>query len=268
MLDRLQERIQGKCHRTVAALAFRRRVPMRNNDPIVSFTFDDFPQSALAVGGRILLDHGATGTYYVSLGLLEQESAVGRICSAADLHVAVAEGHELGCHTFAHCDPWATDFDQFRRSVLHNQAAVNDILPGTRFKTMSYALSSTPRPRTKRWVGTRFSGCRTGGQRSNYGTVDLNYVQSFFLEQSRDDPTAVWELIERNSESRGWLVFSTHDVIEQPTRYGCTPKFFREVVRRSIAAGATLLTMAAALRGVCGPDQSSVEAGQDGRVRS
>jgi peptidoglycan/xylan/chitin deacetylase (PgdA/CDA1 family) len=43
---------------------------MRNREPMISFTFDDFPRSALHVAGRILEDHGIAGTYYVSLGLM------------------------------------------------------------------------------------------------------------------------------------------------------------------------------------------------------
>jgi hypothetical protein len=100
---------------------------------------------------------------------------------------------------------------------------------------------------TKRQTGLRFACCRAGGQINNVGTVDLNYVRSFFLEQSRKDPSAIWNLIDRNRVEKGWLVFSTHDVSRQPTKYGCTPEFFDEVVKRAVDSKALVLPVIQAL---------------------
>ena len=50
---------------------------MRNAQPLISFTFDDFPRSALTVGGEILERHGARGTYYASLGVMGKYEAAG-----------------------------------------------------------------------------------------------------------------------------------------------------------------------------------------------
>ena len=69
---------------------------MDNRAPIVSFTFDDFPRSALHVGGEILRARGFAGTYYASLGLVDRDSPVGRIFSVYDLKSLLAQGHELG----------------------------------------------------------------------------------------------------------------------------------------------------------------------------
>jgi hypothetical protein len=49
------------------------------------------------------------------------------------------------------------------------------------------------------------------------------------------------DVIERNREAGGWLIFATHDVCENPTRYGCTPKLFEEVVNCSVKSGALIL---------------------------
>jgi hypothetical protein len=37
----------------------KRRVTLSNPEPIVSFTFDDFPRSALTIGGSIVESYGA-----------------------------------------------------------------------------------------------------------------------------------------------------------------------------------------------------------------
>ncbi len=246
------ERIQGKYRRSLSAAVYRRPLKMQNGAPLISFTFDDFPRSALEVGGKILRAYGVAGTYYVSLGLLNRDEAVGRICSSADLTEVLAQGHELGCHTFGHCDAWETEPRAFEESILDNRRALEGMLPGARFETMSYPISTTPRPVTKRQTGQHFACCRAGGQRINLGTVDLNYMYAFFLERTRDRPATIWEMINRNRVEGGWLIFVTHDVTIQPTRYGCTPGFFEEVVSRAVGSGARVLPVCQALEEVCG----------------
>ena len=57
-------RIKSRFRREVSKRSARRCVPMRNETPLVSFTFDDFPRSALLQGGEILSDHGLKGTFF------------------------------------------------------------------------------------------------------------------------------------------------------------------------------------------------------------
>jgi Polysaccharide deacetylase len=251
MLNTLWHRLRGRCQRELSAALWPRPVRMRNAASLISFTFDDFPCSALEVGGRILRAHGATGTYYVSLGLLNRDEPVGRICSARDVAEVVAQGHELGCHTFGHCDAWTTSPQAFEQSLLDNRDALRRLLPSASFSTMSYPINS-PRPDIKRRTGRHFSACRGGGQRTNIATIDLNHLHAFFIEQARDRPTAIWDLIEHNRASCGWLIFVTHDVTTHPSPFGCTPSFFADVVRRAEASGARVLPIGQALAEVTG----------------
>lgn len=245
------ERVQGKYRRAMAQVLCRRLVQMQNEMPLISFTFDDFPLSALEVGGKILRQHGVAGTYYVSLGLLDREESVGRICSAVHVKEVLVQGHELGCHTFGHCDAWDTDPQCFQHSILENQRTLETIIPGARFETMSYPISTTPRPQIKKQTGCRFACCRAGSQRANIGVVDLNYVYAFFIERARERPDVIWDLIERNQRNNGWLIFSTHDISPQPTMYGCPPQLFEQIVDRSIVSGANILPVSKALALVC-----------------
>jgi len=59
--------------RLSAAYIARHVVPFRHDGPIVSFTFDDFPQSALEVGGRILESEGISGAFYAAFGLVNTD---------------------------------------------------------------------------------------------------------------------------------------------------------------------------------------------------
>jgi peptidoglycan/xylan/chitin deacetylase (PgdA/CDA1 family) len=240
-------RLRGYYQRRSASLLFTRPFAIASPEPLISFTFDDFPASALHSGGSILSEFGAAGTYYVSLGLADQDAPTGRMFSRADLRAVVEGGHELGCHTFSHCDSWDTAPEEFERAVIENREALGRALPGVTFQSLSYPISP-PRPATKVRMARHFRGCRGGGQVPNIGTADLNHLSAFFLEKSRDDLQTIRAVIDRNRRERGWLIFATHDVCERPTRFGCTPAVFEAVVRYSCEnGGGTVLPVAAAL---------------------
>lgn len=198
------------------------------------------------IGGAILNRFGLSGTYYVSLGLAGQETPSGRMFAADDLKGVLDRGHELGCHTFSHCHAWDTATDAFVCSIVENRVALSNLLPGTEFKTFSYPISF-PRPLSKSRIADQFSCCRGGGQTFNVGTSDLNLLSAYFLEKSRHSVQAVRDLIDRNRQARGWLIFATHDIADDPTPFGCTPEFFQDVVGCASRSGATILPVNRAL---------------------
>jgi peptidoglycan/xylan/chitin deacetylase (PgdA/CDA1 family) len=244
---RLWQKVINRYRWSLLTLLARRNLRMTNRTPIVSFTFDDFPRSALHVGGEILRAKGFAGTYYASLGLMDQDSPTGSIFSAPDLETLIAQGHELGCHTFAHCNAWQTSPDVFEASILENRRALSRLLPNASFETLSYPIDN-PRLCTKRRAGHHFACCRGGWQRFNKGTIDLNKVLAFFLEKSRDRPESIRAIIEHNAAANGWLVFATHDISERPTQFGCTPALFEQVVQWTADSGAKVLPVARALK--------------------
>lgn len=226
--------------------------------PVISFTFDDFPRSALLNAGAILRECGLAGTYYASCGLMGKKAPTGEIFTCEDLDELVRQEHELACHTYDHYDSWDTPPSEFEASILRNQRAISDRLPKTKFKSLSYPIS-WPRPETKRRVARYYECARGGRQTFNAGTMDLNYLKAFFIEQSRESFAAIKQTIDSNARAKGWLIFATHDVCDQPTRYGCRPSFFEEVVRYSINSGAAVLPVSRALNLINGGTaQSSV----------
>lgn len=226
----------------------RRIVPIKASVPIISFTFDDAPESAFRIGGDILQWYGTAATYFLSLGLLGRETEVGEIASRRDLENAVAAGHELGCHTFDHLDAWHTSAADFMASVTKNRRALADLLPGEEFETFAYPKSG-PDISIKWSVGQRFAGCRGGGQVANVDTVDLNLLKACFLDaRTKIDMDFVGRLIDSSAERRGWLIFATHDLRDHPSPYGCTPAFFKAVVDHAARSGALLLPLGKACR--------------------
>jgi len=238
--------------RKSASFVFRKPLLVSPNRPLISFTFDDFPKSALFVGGEILREFGATGTFYASLGLAGQDTVSGRIFSLDDLKEVVARGHELACHTYSHCDSWDTAPATFKDSTLQNTAALRTVLPDLKFENFSYPISM-PRPLTKAKVAPLFLSCRGGGQTTNVGKSDLNQLSAFFLEKSRDNFQAVMDLIDFNRSENGWLIFATHDVAENHTPYGCSPGFFKRVVEYAHGSGAQIVPVVDALEILSAP---------------
>jgi peptidoglycan/xylan/chitin deacetylase (PgdA/CDA1 family) len=183
---------------------------------------------------------GVRGTYYASFGLMGKYAPTGEMFLSDDVKTLLEEGHELGCHTFAHCDAWETETGAFEDSVRKNQLALSKLVNGACFKTLSYPINP-PRARTKRNIGKYFICGRGGGQTVNVGTADLNYLRAFFLEKSRNHSEVVKSLIDQNQQARGWLIFATHDICKNPTPFGCTPEFFEEIVAYAVTSGAKIL---------------------------
>jgi peptidoglycan/xylan/chitin deacetylase (PgdA/CDA1 family) len=253
----LVKRAQGRYQRASARYFCQRPFRVNPAVPIISVTFDDFPRSAWLAGGAILQSFGVRGTYYVSLGLMGKQIETGNMFLAEDLQALVANGHELGCHTFKHCHAWDTRPESFEAAILQNRQAVDKLVPGTSFKTLSYPIS-VPRVETKRRVSKYFACCRGGGQSFNTGIADLNNVSAFFLEQSRENPDAIKRVVDENCRVRGWLIFATHDISDSPTRWGCTPELLEDVVRYSVNSGARILPVFRAYEFLRGSDGASL----------
>lgn len=213
---------------------------------MVSFTFDDFPRSALLTGGEILRRYNLAGTYYTALGLLGEDSPSGPVCDAEDLRTALNEGHELGCHTFFHSHSWQTQPRMFEQSIIQNRRALSELIPGYNFKSFSYPISS-PRPMSKRAAGRYFLSSRGGGQTFNSGIADLNQLSAYFLEKACGNLEHPKALLDKSQKAKAWTIFATHDISSRPSQYGCTPEFFEEVVRYAVQSGAQILPVADAL---------------------
>lgn len=232
--------------RNAARPLFRNMAQIQPVEPVISFSFDDFPRTALQVAGGILKEEGLTGTYFVSLGLLGKDSPSGQICTEEDVVEAFAQGHELGSHTFSHCHSWDTDGTTYERSLVENQEALQRLIPGASFRTFAYPIS-LPNLRAKRACARHFECSRGGGQTYNIGPTDLNQLSAFFLEKTASNVDSVKEIIDKNNSAGGWLILATHDVAAGPSQYGCSPEFFRNVVRYAVSSGARILPVISAL---------------------
>ena len=245
-LSAVRTKIRRYCQRNAAVPLFRRLVRIETDVPLISFTFDDFPRSALLTAGSLLAARGIAGTYYVSLGLMGRLEAAGRMFEAGDIATLLRQTHELGCHTYSHCHSWNTTTQTFEHAIVQNARALARLAPGLVFRSFSYPICA-PRPLTKKRLARYFESCRGGGQAANVGIADVNQLKAYFLEKSRDQIDDIKAVIDANRRARGWLIFATHDVANDHTPYGCTPAFFEDVLEYAIQSGARLLPVARAL---------------------
>ena len=240
-------RLCTRYRRIMAGHCVREEVPLKHTAPIVSFTFDDFPQSSWLNGGRILRDHGFLATYYVALSLMGKLTSYGQMFEETDLLEVHAEGNELGCHTFSHHDSWRTPPAEFAADLDRNQAAIKTILPDLVFQTMSFPISS-PAPGNKRAASVRYRCSRGGEQRVNLVRIDRNNLAAYFIEQSHGNLERIKSRLDQAVRHNGWLILATHDVSDQPTRYGTTSAYFADIVRAVAESGAKVMPVATAWR--------------------
>src|SRR6476659_7318008 len=120
--------VRNKWHGLHTSRFARRDFQLRQPVPYISFTFDDFPRSALLTGGDILVRHNVRGTYFVSLKLLDSDSPSGPIAQRQDIPSLLATGHELGCHTYDHLDGRRATAKAFEPSLTATQRALESIV--------------------------------------------------------------------------------------------------------------------------------------------
>ena len=196
---------------------------------VVSFTFDDFPRSALVAGGAILEQYGLRGTYYAALGLTGSDSAMGRLHDREDLRAVVTGGHELACHTYSHLDCSRTALRIVLGEIAENASAMSALTGEAAPASFAYPFGGLSLA-AKRALAARFASCRGVSPGINTGAVDLADLRSRRLYDGEFDASALRHLIEANRELGGWLIFYTHDVAAAPSRWGCTPAQFETAV--------------------------------------
>jgi peptidoglycan/xylan/chitin deacetylase (PgdA/CDA1 family) len=205
----------------------------------VSFSFDDFPKSALATGGTILEKYGLRGTYYAALGLAGSTGNVGPIAELAEMREAHQRGHELACHTYTHLDCSRAAAPEILAEIGRNADAMATLLDGFAPSNFAYPFGRYLSP-AKRLVAPRFASCRGTSDGINHRGADLADLRGTRVYAQLFDESATRRLIDRACKHGGWIIFYTHDVTEAPSRFGCTPRQWESVVAYAAERAAVL----------------------------
>lgn len=231
----------------VAARRFAQRsAPVFLDRAVVSFSFDDFPKSAATTGARILEDRGLRGTFYATASNMGRVVNGVRQYDAEDLARLSERGHEIGCHSATH--PWLARESEDR--ILTEFEANRDhlaLLGHTKpLRTHAYPYGDVS-PRVKRHAGRWFAASRGIWPGLNEGHIDLALLRCVSLEPHILARRSARDWIELAVRRKAWLIFLTHDVTEDHSRYGTDPGALAGVVDHAMAAGAAVLPVAEAL---------------------
>lgn len=226
-------------------------VPMKNERPIVSFTFDDIPDTALTAGAGILAEEGVRGTFYVAGGLCGRRFDPWRFARAEQLSQLVEAGHEIGCHTFSHPDLQRLSRGAVLADLARNDRFLRDLGAGLKIESFAYPYGSVGL-RQKRVVSARFASCRGVRPGINAGEADLAQLLAQRLYDAEFTPADVDGFIAETVRRNGWLVFYTHDVDPAPSDQGSSPDLLRHAVRTARRLGCETLTIAEAAKRVRG----------------
>ena len=234
------KRIKYFSERLKATYSFRKLCTIKNDLPLISFSFDDFPISAVTTGAKILRRYDIKATFYISLGILEQESIVGKICDVNLIKTLVTEKHEIGNHTYNHINANRSFNDSYEKSILDNVNKFKDLGFANGLETFSYPFGIVTFE-TKQIALKYFRCARTSYRGINFGKIDLNMLKAYPIYGTGNDFNFMKSVIDLTIKKKGWLIFYTHDVTEKPSPFGCTPDYFENVVKYSINSGARLL---------------------------
>jgi peptidoglycan/xylan/chitin deacetylase (PgdA/CDA1 family) len=238
--------VSAKASRFLARNVRFKTVPVGHNEPLVTFTFDDVPVSACRIAGRILERHGARGTYFVCGGGCGMMSPGGRLASADEIGALWDKGHEIGCHTYSHIAISSGSAMQIAADLDRNRSFLKAIDKGIVVSNFAYPYGDFSL-RTKRHLQHHFDSCRSLLRGVNTVAADLGVLKSWPLEDATLDHGKIVAVIDETVRTKGWLIFSSHDVDERPSAFGVTPELFTFAVAAAKRAGCTIVTVAEAL---------------------
>lgn len=219
-----------------------KRIKSRLDRPIASVVFDDFAQSAWTVGGKVLETAGARGTYFVAGSYCGRELNGIKYYDAEHLVAAHRNGHEIGCHTFAHKTVSPLPAEEIEADIERNRTFVRELLGDVAMTSFAFPHGETS-IRTKRLLSRHFTVSRGISPGINAGWIDLSQLKAVELVPYILNSHSMDSVIEAARAARGWLVFVGHDVAEDHSPWGCTPQTLEAAVSKLQAANIEILPM-------------------------
>jgi len=236
--------LTAKVKRRLVPFQARRCIPVSLECPIVSFSFDDCPRSVMENALYPLEKEGWLATVYIAMGLCETTNHLGLHMSREDVRALHETGHEIGDHTYSHCDGSALPLDDVLTDIHKNQTELESLgLPQS--ETFAYPYGEVT-PALKKALEVHFKGSRGIKSNSHETSVDLNQIGSNRL-YAGDDCDALLSQISDLKDNPGWITIFTHDVREAPSDFGCTPTQFRDTIKAVKDCGAEVMSVAKAI---------------------
>ena len=239
-------RVLGKLSRFAARIIAVKTVRLTNQRPLVSFTFDDAPVSACTIGAALLEEYKARGTYYVCGAGCGSEGFCGRLAAVADLKTLAVTGHEIGCHTYSHVAAARVGRQKLTADLARNGAFLGGVQRAATFYNFAYPYGEFSLA-TKLYLQRQFDSCRSLIPGVNIGSADLGALKSCELQNASIDRRGVAAIIAATVRHNGWLIFTSHDVAAEPSRFGVSPDLLAFALATARDAGCHLTSVRDAL---------------------
>ena len=214
--------LSAKISRKILPFRARRDLHFTLTRPIVSFTFDDFPRSAITNGSNILETENWLASFYVAAGLMGVDNHHGEHFAADDIVNLASRGHEIAGHTFSHIDCDTLGYAQTLAEIKKNKAALSAIGYGEEIEHFAYPFGAA-NAKLKHGLQGKFKTMRGITPGVHIGKADLNALKSTPL-YSGDKMEEALRMIQGLKSKPGWLILFAHDIQDAPSVWGCTPK--------------------------------------------
>ncbi|HED36466.1 MAG TPA: hypothetical protein ENJ08_19895 [Gammaproteobacteria bacterium] len=235
-------KMRNAANRLIYKYFYAKYVNVPDSCRIVTFTFDDFPDSALFNGGKLLEKYGFRGTFYLAPELCEKTTEVGRIVSSADVNKCIEAGHEIGHHTFSHLDCSAAE----KKEIIADIEKANVELGDIKAENFSYPFGRN-NIKARKVLSSYFKSCRGIHGGINRGKVDVLNLKSNAVYLGNNNADSLVQKINDIKDNGGWLIFYTHDVTRQPGPYGCTKEMLENLIKAATESGLKIATVEEAL---------------------
>lgn len=236
--------IGARISRKILPFRERRDLKFRCERPIVSFTFDDFPKSAIDNGARVLEAQNWRGTFYACAGLVGHDNHHGKHFEAADLVALEKSGHEIGGHTYSHQDLATVSLENALAEVQKNKSLLAEFGICSELSSFAFPYGSATAA-LKRELARKFNSLRGVNAGYHIDKADLNGLKSIGVF-SQNIPM-ILALIKSMETKPGWLTLFAHDICETPSSWGCTPEEFHTVVLAVKNSGAIAKPISSAI---------------------
>ncbi|NNC37977.1 MAG: polysaccharide deacetylase family protein [Hyphomonadaceae bacterium] len=238
----------AKIARRLVPFQERRDVRFKLDKPVVSFTFDDFPRSAIENGSDLLEKQGWNATFYVAAGLRDVFNHHGQQFAAEDLPALEARGHEIAGHSFGHIDLTYLSQTALIAEINRNKKALRAMGVNGPIDNFAYPFGAVSALLKKTLAG-QFKTLRGITPATHVNKADLNGLKSApVFSGAKLDHTMT--LIEGLKSQPGWLTLFAHDIRDTPSEWGCTPEEFTAIIEAVKNTGALVLPIQSAIQHV------------------
>lgn len=236
--------LRDRLHMAALNALKARPTKCRLKAPLVSFSFDDAPKSAITAGAAMLENAGARGTFYLTGSHCGQSFEGVEQYSAEDVKLLHKNGHEIACHSFGHGRFRGRDDSQLSQDLSHNQAFFHDLVGANNLSLDSFAYPYGEFDyQSRELIAERFL-CGRGVYRGvNYGTMDFANLRTTPLEKRRFSTKYLQTHLAKAIKHNGWIIFFTHDIADDCTDYGSTPEILQETIDAVNAHGIEIVTV-------------------------